>query len=165
LGRFGAGGDTRRLGGLDIWSIETIYNREKIIPGPWKPKDESSADFRWLPELQNSVRGRDIVEAQQARFTVGQLVHHRLFDYRGVIFDVDPVFMGAEEWYRQVARTRPPKDRPWYHVLVDGATHTTYVAEQNLQPDGSGQPIRHPFLNALFSGFDGDCYRSKHREN
>jgi heat shock protein HspQ len=96
---------------------------------------------------------------------VGQLVQHRLFDYRGVIFDVDPIFMGTEEWYQQVARTRPPKDLPWYHVLVDGAAHTTYVAERNLRLDTSAEPIRHPLLDKFFSGFDGDHYRVKHREN
>jgi heat shock protein HspQ len=100
-----------------------------------------------------------------ARFAVGQLVEHRLFDYRGVVFDVDPVFLGSEEWYQQVARSRPPKDRPWYHVLVDGATHTTYVAERNLQPDSSGEPISHPLLDAYFNGFDGSHYRARQREN
>ena len=105
------------------------------------------------------------VNTHQARFALGQLVHHRLFDYRGVVFDVDPVFMGEEEWYRQVARTRPPKDRPWYHIMVDGAEQTTYVAERNLEPDSSGEPIHHPLLGTFFSGFDGDCYRAKRRGN
>ncbi len=62
------------------------------------------------------------------KFFVGQVVHHTLFDYRGVVFDLDPVFAGTEEWYEQVARSRPPKDEPWYHVLVGGASHITYVA-------------------------------------
>ena len=73
-----------------------------------------------------------------AKFEVGQVVHHLKFGYRGVVFDVDPCFQGTEEWYEQVARSRPPKDRPWYHVLVHDAAHTTYVAERNLQPDLSG---------------------------
>lgn len=94
---------------------------------------------------------------QNARFSIGQLVHHRLFGYRGVVYDVDPVFMGTEEWYEQVARSRPPKDQPWYHVLVHGADHTTYVAERNLEPDDSGEPIAHPALDMFFSGFrDGE---------
>lgn len=93
-----------------------------------------------------------------AKFFVGQLVHHRLFHYRGVVVDVDPHFRGTDEWYDQVARTRPPKDRPWYRVLVDGAEHETYVAERNLEPDDSMGPIRHPMLSRFFSGFDGRVY-------
>ena len=67
------------------------------------------------------------------KYSVGQLIHHLLFDYRGVIVDVDPEFEGSEEWYQQMARSRPPKDKPWYHVLVSNAEHMTYVAERNLE--------------------------------
>ncbi len=100
-----------------------------------------------------------------ASFGVGQLIHHRLFDYRGVVFDVDAEFSGTEQWYDQVARTRPPKDQPWYHVLVDGSDHTTYVAERNLEPDISGEPIRHPLLATLFSAFEDGRYRLRGRAN
>ena len=92
------------------------------------------------------------------RFSIGQLVHHRNFDYRGVIFDVDPTFQGSDDWYAQMAITEPPKDRPWYHVLVDGATHTTYVAERNLEPDGSAEPINHPLIKMHFADFDDGRY-------
>ncbi len=95
----------------------------------------------------------------RAKFQVGQLVHHKLFDYRGVCFDVDPVFSGSEEWYEAMARSRPPKDAPWYHVLVHDASHTTYVAERNLEPDDSGEPIRHGAIDELFSGFEDGHYR------
>lgn len=101
----------------------------------------------------------------QAKFHIGQLIHHRLFDYRGVVVDVDPVFQGSEEWYLQVARSRPPKDKPWYRVLVHEAEHETYVAERNLEPDQSGDPIRHPLLDAFFSGLEGDGYRLRSRHN
>jgi heat shock protein HspQ len=94
----------------------------------------------------------------QTRFSVGQLVHHRMFDYRGVIVDVDPSFQGTEEWYETVARSRPPKDKPWYHVLVDEAVHTTYVAERNLEPDDNLTPIRHPMLEYFFSRFEHGRY-------
>ena len=90
---------------------------------------------------------------RSARFDVGGLVHHRLFDYRGVIVDVDATFQGSEEWYEQVARSRPPRDAPWYHVLPHDASHTTYVAERNLEPDPSGRPIRHPLLQHFFDDF------------
>jgi len=101
----------------------------------------------------------------EAQFAIGQTVHHRLFDYRGVIYDVDPVFLGAGEWYEQAAWTRPPKDRPWYRVLVDGSDHTTYVAQRNLEPDTSGGPIRHPLTPHFFSGFRDGVYIPKQRAN
>ena len=85
-----------------------------------------------------------------ACFHRGQLVHHKLFDYRGVIFNVDAVFSGGDEWYENVARSRPPKDEPWYHVLPSGEQHTTYVAECNLEADESTKAIEHPMVAALF---------------
>lgn len=96
-----------------------------------------------------------------ARFDVGQVVHHHLFGYRGVVFDVDPVFSGTEEWYEEVARSRPPRDQPWYHVLPDGVTHTTYVAERNLEPLADadrGATINHPLLEQFFERFEEGTY-------
>ena len=74
---------------------------------------------------------------ERARFGVGQLIRHRRFDYRGVVVDVDSTFQGTDEWYDAVARSRPPKNRPWYHVLPHGAEHMTYVAERHLEADPS----------------------------
>ena len=101
----------------------------------------------------------------KARFSIGQLVHHRLFDYRGVIFDVDPIFLGSEEWYEKVANSRPPKDRPWYHVLVDGADHTTYVAERHLEPDASAEAVEHPLVQQLFAGLENGVYQMNQSVN
>lgn len=101
----------------------------------------------------------------QARFSLGQLVYHRLFDYRGVVFDVDPVFLGSDEWYEKVAKSRPPKDRPWYHVLVDGAEHTTYVAERNLEPDSSARAVEHPLVQQLFNGLENGVYLTQQNVN
>ncbi len=98
-------------------------------------------------------------------YGVGELVHHRLFDYRGVIVDVDPVFQNSDEWYEAVARSRPPKDKPWYHVLVDGAFHRTYVAERNLEPDEMGDPIMHPEIGVFFSGFEKGAYVTNQPKN
>ena len=92
------------------------------------------------------------------KFAIGQLVHHVLFDYRGVIADVDPIYSGSEEWYEQVARSRPPKDQPWYRILVDGADHMTYVAERNLEADPSAEPITHPLVEQYFSDFEDGRY-------
>ena len=101
----------------------------------------------------------------RARFQVGQLVKHKLFDYRGVVFDADATFQGSEEWYEAMARTRPPKDKPWYHVLVHEAAHTTYVAERNLQPDLSGEPITHPALHQLFDELRDGLYQRQRPMN
>jgi len=92
------------------------------------------------------------MDKRDAKFTVGQIVQHKLFGYRGLVFDVDPVFSNDEKWYEQMARSRPPKDRPWYHVLVDGAEHVTYVAERNLEEaENTNDPIEHPLLGEFFA--------------
>ena len=101
----------------------------------------------------------------RTRFSVGEVIHHRLFDYRGVIVDVDRSFQGSDEWYEQMARSRPPKDKPWYHVLVHDATHTTYVAERNLEPDTSGEPVAHPLLAHFFADFVAGRYVRNERTN
>jgi heat shock protein HspQ len=102
---------------------------------------------------------------KRAKFQVGQLVEHRLFDYRGVVYDVDPVFQGTEEWYQAMARTRPPKDQPWYHVLVHDGVHTTYVSERNLQPDPSGDPVVHPATDEFFEAFADGRYSPRRTMN
>lgn len=104
-----------------------------------------------------------LLEDTVAKFRVGQLVHHRLFDYRGVVFDVDPEFQGSEEWYQKIARSRPPRDKPWYHVLPDGGDHTTYVAERNLEPDVTGEGIQHPLVEELFDALEEDGYLPRHK--
>jgi len=106
-----------------------------------------------------------VTSISNAKFAVGDLVHHRLFNYRGVVVDVDPTFQSTEEWYETVARSRPPKTKPWYHVLVDGATHTTYVAERNPERDSSAEPISHSMLGQFFSKFENGRYVSETRAN
>ncbi len=105
------------------------------------------------------------MDVSSAKFSVGQLVHHQLFGYRGVIMDVDSSFSLSEEWYEQVARSRPPKDQPWYHVLVHDSDTVTYVAERNLEPDPSGEPIDHPLLAQFFEGFRDGRYAAARRAN
>lgn len=100
---------------------------------------------------------------QQAKFRIGQIVEHKLFNYRGVVFEVDPVFSFSEEWYEQVARSRPPKDQPWYHVLVDNGAHTTYVAERHLMESDDTSEIHHPAIANYFSGFRDGYYRSRQK--
>ncbi len=100
-----------------------------------------------------------------AHFSIGDLVHHKLFDYRGVIIDVDPRLMLSDEWYEAAARSRPPKDQPWYRVLVHNATHETYVAERNLEPDISNAPVRHPLVDSFFRKFSDGRYSTAGRMN
>ena len=101
----------------------------------------------------------------QALFSIGQVVHHLRFDYRGVVVDVDAEFEGTEAWYDEVARSRPPKDKPWYHVLVDGSESITYVAERHLEADDSSEPVIHPALSAFFKSFEDGSYRLRQRVN
>ncbi len=95
------------------------------------------------------------MDPKYAKFTVGQIIRHKKFGYRGVVVDVDPDFQGTDEWYQQVAKTNPPKDLPWYHILVHDANHYTYVAERNLEIDNSGDPINHPDLKDFFNDYSG----------
>jgi len=98
-----------------------------------------------------------------SKFTIGQLIQHRLFGYRGVIYEVDPIFMLSEQWYQQMAKSCPPKDEPWYHVLVDNAIHTTYVAQQNLIADPYTEPVKHPGVDQLFERFEDGIYYLRQR--
>ncbi len=90
-------------------------------------------------------------------FRVGQLVRHVRYGYRGVIVEVNESFGGTEEWY-QSNQTQPPKDQPWYHVLVDGMMHSTYAAESSLAADDTGQPVNHPLVKLFFSSFSPEGY-------
>jgi len=92
------------------------------------------------------------------KFKVGELVHHKRYDYRGVIVEWDPACKATDEWYAR-NQTQPDRDQPWYHVLVDGSAQTTYVAQQNLESDPSKKPIKHPLLPKFFqSYYEGRYY-------
>jgi len=104
----------------------------------------------------------------QARFGIGDVVRHRLLDFRGVIFDVDPEFANSEEWYEAIPENiRPSKDQPFYHLLAENAeqSYVAYVSQQNLVPDDSDEPIDHPAIETLFKGYDAGKYllRPEHR--
>jgi len=106
-----------------------------------------------------------MTKENSVKFAIGQIIHHKMFDYRGVVVDVDPVFNSTEEWYKNVALSKPPKDKPWYYVLVDGAAYQTYVAEKNLDPDESGKPINHPLVGEFFSGVKDGIYVMRRSSN
>ena len=101
------------------------------------------------------------MEERQAKFQIGDVVKHRIFPFRGVIFDVDPVFANTEDWWLSIpAEVRPRKDQPFYHLLAENeeTEYIAYVSEQNLLPDTSEQPVRHPQVKEIFDAFDGARY-------
>ena len=92
-------------------------------------------------------------KTKQAKFKLGQVVRHRLFPFRGVIFDIDPEFDNTDEWYESIpAEVRPSKDQPFYHLFAENAEteYVAYVSEQNLLPDDTGKPVRHPQVKEVF---------------
>src|ERR1700687_5668931 len=99
-----------------------------------------------------------------ARFKLGQVVRHRLFQSRGVVFDIDPEFNNTEEWYQSIpAEVRPHKDQPFYHLFAENAEseYIAYVSEQNLLPDTSGDPVRHPQVAEIFEKTRDGSYRPR----
>src|SRR5437763_5077631 len=122
--------------------------------------------------LERSAPKRSDVAAKldmpSARFAIGEVVRHRLFDFRGVIFDVDPVFANSDEWYESIPEAvRPPKDQPFYHLLAENAesSYVAYVSQQNLLPDETDEPVDHPGIASMFDGLKGGRYqlRPEHR--
>ena len=107
----------------------------------------------------------DVVNIARVKFSVGDVVSHLRFGYRGVIVDVDSRFQASDEWYDMVAKSRPPKNKPWYHVLVHGSDHSTYVAERHLELDDSNDPVKHPMREHFFAGFIDGKYRRIERDN
>lgn len=103
--------------------------------------------------------------SQNAQFYVGQVIHHKLFDYRGVIVDVDPNFQYSDSWYKVMANTKPSKEQPWYHILVHNTDYMTYVAEQNLEADQEDNPINHPAINSFLQVDNEGHYQSKRKNN
>jgi heat shock protein HspQ len=109
------------------------------------------------PLERSSAMGRKI-DMPVARFAIGEVVRHRLFDFRGVIFDVDPEFANSEEWYEAIPEAlRPSKDQPFYHLLAENSesAYIAYVSQQNLLPDESDEPVEHPAIATMFDREDG----------
>jgi len=99
-----------------------------------------------------------------AKFPIGAVVKHRLFPFRGVVFDIDPVFANTEEWYQAIpAEVRPRKDQPFYHLFAENAEteYIAYVSEQNLLPDESGEPVRHPQVKETFERARDGSYKPR----
>ena len=96
-----------------------------------------------------------------AKFSIGEVVRHRHFDFRGVIYDVDFEFNNSEEWYQSIPKdVRPRKNQPFYHLLAESndVTYEAYVSEQNLLIDDSNEPVKHPLIDEMFIGKKGSSY-------
>jgi heat shock protein HspQ len=108
----------------------------------------------------------DPASVRKAKFAIGQVVKHRLYPFRGVIFDVDPVFANTEEWLASIPEdVRPRRDQPFYHLLAENAqtTYVAYVSEQNLLPDDTGKPVTHPQVPHFFKELKRGHYVSRDR--
>jgi len=105
-----------------------------------------------------------MAKERSAKFTIGAVVKHRLFPFRGVVFDIDPEFANTDEWYNAIpAEIRPRKDQPFYHLFAENAEseYVAYVSEQNLLPDESGEPVRHPQVKETFRRAEDGSYRRR----
>ena len=114
-----------------------------------------------IDRMNHQTRAPDIVETA---FSIGDVVRHRIFDFRGVVFDIDPVFANSEEWYQSIPEpVRPAKDQPFYHLFAENAesSYIAYVSQQNLLADHQHGPINHPGIDAVFEGWNGDQYQLK----
>lgn len=110
---------------------------------------------------QQAGRTIDVPRHAKARFGIGDVVRHRLFDFRGVIFDIDPVFANSEEWYQSIPEhIRPEREQPYYHLLAenDESSYVAYVSQQNLLGDADGGPVEHPQVPDLFEEFADGRY-------
>ena len=104
-------------------------------------------------------------KVRNAKFQIGQVVRHRLYPFRGVVFDIDPIFSNTEEWYEAIpVEVRPHKDQPFHHLFAenDETEYIAYVSEQNLLPDNSGEPVRHPQVAEVFVDDGKGGYRPRH---
>ena len=119
-------------------------------------------------DIANQTAGATVIEPpmRKAKFSIGQVVKHRIYPFRGVIFDVDPVFANTEEWLASIPEeVRPRRDQPFYHLLAENAqtTYVAYVSEQNLLADDTGKPVGHPKVPHFFKELKRGLYVSRDR--
>ena len=120
-----------------------------------------------LPPIGTSLPAAAPIIAH-AQFAIGEVLKHRMFGFRGVVFDIDPVFANSEEWYEAIPEDmRPDRAQPFYHLLAENgeSSYIAYVSQQNLQHDDSDEPVDHPAISGLFQGYAGGRYalRPLHR--
>ena len=141
--------------------------KRRGAPSPGKPGEKLTA----AGESRNQARANNVpsnvpssMQARVAKFGIGQVVRHRVHPFRGVIYNVDPEFANTEEWWRSIPEeARPIKNQPFYHLYAENADsqYVAYVSEQNLLPDKSGVPVRHPQVDELFVCCENGDYRMR----
>jgi heat shock protein HspQ len=146
---------------------DSAANKRLLAPGAWGTRLQCMTHARshHIPAQAEAI---SLPPIAHARFAIGDVVRHRLLDFRGVIFDVDPVFANSEEWYQAIPEgIRPRKDQPFYHLLAqnDEASYTAYVSQQNLVRDDSDEPVDHPAIAGMFTEHRDGRYtlRPEHR--
>ena len=126
-----------------------------------RPQSAAIGSLLFIFQSAALCKFHDAMNTRLAKFTLGQVVRHRVFPFRGVIFDVDPEFSNTDEWWRSIPEEiRPRKDQPFYHLLAenDSSAYVAYVSEQNLLPDDTGEPVGHPQAQVLFDAFSDGHY-------
>jgi heat shock protein HspQ len=126
---------------------------------------QGSVDSASGRAYQTPARTLCRMKPRAAKFGIGHVVKHRIYPFRGVVFDVDPVFANTDEWWLSIPEdVRPRKDQPFYHLFAENAEteYVAYVSEQNLLPDTTGEPVRHPQVSKVFDRIGTGQYRLKH---
>jgi heat shock protein HspQ len=143
-----------------VLSVSTKpVNQPRTSPAAFASIDLSGATWPITFEVPEELGMME--NTRDAKFGIGQVVRHRIFPFRGVIFDVDPVFNNTEEWWLAIPEEiRPTKDQPYYHLFAENeeSEYIAYVSEQNLVADVSGKPLRHPQIKEFFATREGEVY-------
>jgi heat shock protein HspQ len=159
---------------LKLWDDPSSKVREAVAAEFLEFGDELAAKLDQWTELLDPERRRALEAMidshrehassapRDAIFRPGQLMRHRRHGYRGVVVNLDRRCEADDAWYYSNS-SQPPREQPWYHVLVDGSDHITYVAQTNVLPDTSGREVEHPLVSQFFSGFDGKRYARNDR--
>jgi heat shock protein HspQ len=150
-------------------SALAVYREAIVDTGLQRCRDRQPPVERGLKSVVGprhfiDMEDRTVTHVRQAKFQIGQIVRHRFYPFRGVIFDVDPEFANTEEWWLSIPENvRPQKDQPFYHLLAENAesTYVAYVSEQNLVPDDSGEPVSHPQVDEIFVGVENGRYLTR----
>jgi heat shock protein HspQ len=151
----------------------TVATKEPVtaVVAQIEPAARTSASAGPKPRKAASKAAAPVITAtsasaatRHAKFAVGSVVKHRVYPFRGVVFDIDPVFNNTEDWWQAIPEEiRPRKDQPFYHLLAENAetTYVAYVSEQNLLADKTGQPVRHPQVKEMFALDENGQYRAR----
>jgi len=152
------------LGALPSLAVTCPTNAANSLEGPPpRPTLKGMSDFPIAVRRESQFRV-EMPPVAKARFSIGEIVRHRMFDFRGVVFDIDPVFANSDEWYESIPEAiRPRRDQPFYHLLAenDDSSYLAYVSQANLLADAEGGPVDHPTVRQLFDSFKDGRYRMR----